>query len=164
MPDEDISPIENTAVVDYEGAQAELEQLVPSWALSFRDTETVAKKAAEWLVEKFPNMFDHSTWVSLQKVDLDNFMVDGEGFRDNGLQVKIYQKQLSKVKKFTLQFGGLFGFKSAGLNISAPVYTTSYGMVVAVGIGVVSPYADFGKDIKPVISFSAKVPLGNLFG
>lgn len=169
MPDSGVrEDAEDTGVPEqpeiYREAQAELEGLIPAWALSFRDEETLAKKAAEWLVEKFPDTFNHATWVSIKKPDLEDLANGGEGWKDKGLEIKIFRKEISKTKKFFLQFGGLVGLRSAGLNISAPVYTSELGVVISIGFGAVSPYDGFGKDIKPVISFSAKIPLDGIFG
>lgn len=140
-------------------AKAKLEALIPYWTIVFKDPATVAKKAAEWLIDYYPELFSHATWVSIEKNDLADFQAGGEGFRDSGLEIKIYQKEIPKLKKVTLKLGGLIGLKSAGLNVSSPVYTTTGGVVVSAGIGMVTPYVNFGKDWKPVISFSAKVPL-----
>lgn len=165
MPDSGIrEDAEDQNSEAFEKAKADLERMVPFWAMAFRDEEVVAKKAAEWLVEKFPDTFNHATWVSIKKPDLEDLVAGGEGWKDKGLEVKIFRKEISKTKKFFLQFGGLVGLKSAGLNISAPVYTSDLGVVVSFGVGAVSPYDGFGKDIKPVISFSARIPLDGLFG
>lgn len=140
--------------------KSELQDAILGWAQALTK-EGIAKRVAAWLVEKHPNIAEYSTWVS---VDLKSPNLKGD-FKDSGIQIKIYQKSitLNKMDLLKVKVGALLGMKSAGINFSVPVYHDVRGTVVAFGVGVVSPYDNFGDDVKPVFSLSAKVPLPNFF-
>lgn len=151
-------PIEETELnEELQLASGELKGNLVNWAMSFASPEALAKRAASWLVEKYPDLVDYATWV---RVDIEKKSLD-DSFKDTGIQLKIYTKkvQIGKLTSLKISLGSLIGLQSAGLNISAPIYETEGGTMVSVGVGMVTRYHNFGKDWEPVVSVAAKIPL-----
>lgn len=150
-------PLDKSLDDQLQEASGELKGNLVNWAMAFSSPEALAKRAASWLVEHYPDLVDYATWV---RVDIEKKSLD-DSFKDTGIQLKIYTKrvQIGKLASLKISLGSLIGLQSAGLNISAPIYETEGGTIVSVGVGMVTKYHNFGKDWEPVVSVAAKIPL-----
>lgn len=126
-----------------------LQGVVEGLARALDDPREIAAKAAEWLGANEPERLSTAVWIDI------------DGDKDRGFEVRLFERALS-VGWVEVQPGLLIGENSAGVNLSAPIFTSAKGVRISAGLGAVTPLDidTIGQEWKPVATLSVRVPLG----
>lgn len=112
----------------------------------FRDETTLKAWLGRKIVAELRDKVPQRVW--------ETKFCDLTGHSDTGINVEILSGTFFGIKAF---LGGLIGMKSAGLDISFPVYSTSR-VTIALGAGRVYDFSDFSQ-AKNVLVASARFTL-----
>jgi hypothetical protein len=103
-----------------------------------RSPEKIAELMGAWFKAHMPGRLSSAAWIDLK------------GNRDEGLEIRIFERKLSKWPSTKILIGGLLGKETAGLDLSTEIYRMSSGVRVSIGVGVVTPFDDFLHEARPV--------------
>lgn len=102
-------------------------------ARTINSPEVIARVLAEWVKQHYPQRVTPAHWIT----------VDGDPRADKGVAIRFFEAR-------NFQASALAGKWSAGAALTTRVWGRKDGASASFGVGVVSPYKDFGAEWRPV--------------